>query len=104
MALLLPDFRQASDFLNERKWIPERRIRFSAGWGTLLTNDFRNCNAQGSGDFDPVSLVCKLNDANGRPAVKLSDNFEKALGPREEVQRYERLFGLAGVAHAPIVT
>jgi len=98
------DFRQASDFLDERKWIPERRIRFSAGWGTLLTNDFRNCTAQGNGDFDPVSLVCKLNDANGRPAVKLSDNFEKALGPREEVQRYQRVFGLAGVAHAPVVT
>jgi len=98
------DFRQASDFLDERKWIPERRIRFSAGWGTLLTNDFRNCTAQGNGDFDPVSLVCKLNDANGRPAVKLSDNFEKALGPREEVQRYQRVFGLAGVAHARVVT
>jgi nicotinate phosphoribosyltransferase len=98
------DFRQASDFLDERKWIAERRIRFSAGWGTLLTSDFRNCNSQGTGDFDPVSLVCKLNDANGRPAVKLSDNFEKALGPREEVQRYQRVFGLAGVAHAPVVT
>ena len=98
------DFRQASDFLDERKWIPERRIRFSAGWGTLLTNDFRNCNPQGGGDFDPVNLVCKLNDANGKPAVKLSDNFEKALGPRDEIQRYQRVFDLAGVAHAPIVT
>ena len=98
------DFRQASDFLDERKWIPERRIRFSAGWGTLLTNDFRHCDPQGGGDFDPVSLVCKLNDANGKPAVKLSDNFEKALGPRDEIQRYQRVFDLAGVAHAPIVT
>ena len=78
----LANFRQASDFLDEGKWIPERRIRFSAGWGTLLTNDFRNCNPQGGGDFDPVSLVCKLNDANGKRAVKLSDNYEKALGPR----------------------
>ncbi len=98
------DFRQASDFLDERKWIPERRIRFSAGWGTLLTNDFRNCNPQGSSDFDPVSLVCKLHDVEGKPAVKLSDNFEKALGPGDEIQRYRRLFGLAGVAHAPIIT
>ena len=100
----LANFRQASDFLDEGKWIPERRIRFSAGWGTLLTNDFRNCNPQGGGDFDPVSLVCKLNDANGKRAVKLSDNYEKALGPRDEIQRYQRVFGLAGVAHAPIVT
>jgi Nicotinate phosphoribosyltransferase (NAPRTase) family len=97
------DFRQASDFLDEAKWIPEWRIRFSAGWGTLLTNDFRNCDPQGGGDFDPVSLVCKLNDANGKPAVKLSDNFQKALGPREEIQRYQLVFGLAGVAHAPVV-
>ncbi len=81
------DFHQASDFLDEKKWLPERRIRFSAGWGTLLTNDFRNCNPQGGDDFDPLSLVCKLNDANGKPAVKLSDNFQKALGPREEIQR-----------------
>jgi len=97
-------FRQASDILDERKWIPERRIRFSAGCGTLLTNDFRNCDPQGGGDFDPVSLVTKLNDANGKPAVKLSDNYQKTLGPREEIQRYQRLFGLAGLAHAPIVT
>jgi nicotinate phosphoribosyltransferase len=98
------DFREASDFLDAEKWIPEQRIRFSAGWGTLLTNDFRNCNPQGGGDFDPISLVCKLNDADGKPAVKLSDNFEKALGRRDEIQRYQRVFGLAGVARAPIVT
>jgi nicotinate phosphoribosyltransferase len=98
------DFRRASDFLDERKWTPERRIRFSAGWGTLLTNDFRDCNPQRDADFDPVSLVCKLNDANGRPAVKLSDNFHKALGPREEIERYQRVFGLAGVADAPVLT
>jgi len=97
------DFRKASDFLDARKWIPERRIRFSAGWGTLLTNDFRNCNPQGGSSFDPVNLVCKLNDADGKPAAKLSDNFQKALGPSEEIQRYQRVFGLAGVAQAPIV-
>jgi nicotinate phosphoribosyltransferase len=98
------DFRQASDFLDERKWIPDRRIRFSAGWGTLLTNDFRNCNCRGGDDFDPISLVCKLNDVDGKPAVKLSDNFQKALGPQEEVQRYRQIFGLAGVADVPVLT
>src|SRR5580704_886384 len=98
------DFRQASDFMDEKKWTPGRRIRFSAGWGTLLTNDFRNCNPHGGVDFNPLSLVCKLNDADGRPAVKLSDNFQKALGPRTEVERYQRVFGLAGVAEAPVIT
>jgi nicotinate phosphoribosyltransferase len=96
------DFRQASDFLDERKWIPQRRIRFSAGWGTLLTNDFRDCNPHGDESFDPVNLVCKLNDADGRPAVKLSDNFQKALGPAREIERYRRVFGLAGVADTPV--
>ena len=27
--------------------LPDRRIRFSAGWGTLLTNDFRGCDPTG---------------------------------------------------------
>jgi nicotinate phosphoribosyltransferase len=98
------DFHDAGDFLDEKKWAPERRIRFSAGWGTLLTNDFRNCDPRGDGAFDPVSLVCKLNDADGRPAVKLSDNFQKALGPKDEIERYRRVFGTAGMANAPIVT
>jgi nicotinate phosphoribosyltransferase len=98
------EFRQASDFLDERKWSPERRIRFSAGWGTLLTNDFRNCNSRGGCDFDPLNLVCKLNDADGKPAVKLSDNFQKALGPPKEIQHYRQVFGLAGVADASIVS
>ena len=98
------EFRQPSDFIDPRKWVPERRIRFSAGWGTLLTNDFRNCNPHSNVDFDPLSLVCKLNDANGRPAVKLSDNFQKVLGPPEEVERYQRIFGLAGVANIPVLT
>jgi nicotinate phosphoribosyltransferase len=98
------DFRQASDFFDEEKWIPGRRIRFSSGWGTLLTNDFRNCDPRGGSDFDPVNLVCKLNEANGRPAVKLSDNLQKALGPAEEIERYRRVFGLTGVAQSATVT
>jgi nicotinate phosphoribosyltransferase len=98
------DFQGGSDFLDQHKWSPERRIRFSAGWGTLLTNDFRDCNPQGSDGFDPISLVCKLNDADGHAAVKLSDNFDKAMGPQEEIARYQRIFGLEGVAHVPVIT
>jgi nicotinate phosphoribosyltransferase len=86
------DFGRASDFLDENKWKFQPRIRFSAGWGTLLTNDFRNCNPQGDDGFDPVNLVCKLNDADGHPAVKLSDNPAKALGAAAEVERYRRVF------------
>jgi nicotinate phosphoribosyltransferase len=100
----LSDFRRASDFMDERHWIPDRRIRFSAGWGTLLTNDFRNCNPQGDEKFDPVSLVCKLTEIDGRPAVKLSDNYSKALGPPDEVARYRRLFGTEGLLNVPVTT
>ncbi len=97
-------FRHSRDFLDESRWIPDRRIRFSAGWGTFLTNDFRNCNPHGNDRFDPVSLVCKLSEVDGRPAVKLSDNYSKAMGPPQEVERYRRAFGSAGVADAPVVT
>ncbi len=97
------DFRTARDFLDERRWIPQPRIRFSAGWGTFLSNDFRNCNPLGDDGFNPVSLVCKLNDSEGRPAVKLSDNYAKAMGEPAEIERYRRVFGLAGMANVPVV-
>ncbi|MDR3736191.1 MAG: nicotinate phosphoribosyltransferase [Acidobacteriaceae bacterium] len=80
----------------------DSRIRFSAGWGTFLTNDFRDCNPQGGDAFDPVSLVCKLTEVDGRPAVKLSDNYAKALGPQDEIDRYRKIFGTAGVSDLPI--
>jgi len=97
------DFERANDFLDDKRWIPDRRIRFSSGWGTYLTNDFRNCNPHGDEDFDPVSLVCKLTEVNGRPTVKLSDNYSKALGPPDEVERYRRVFGAAGVMDSPVL-
>lgn len=96
------DFRRASDFMDYKRWTPGHRIRLSAGWGTYLTNDFRGCNPQGDDSFDPVSLVCKLSEVEGRPAVKLSDNYSKALGDAEEVARYRRMFGTEGVADAPV--
>ncbi len=97
------NFERASDFLDEKRWVPDQRIRFSAGWGTLLTNDFRGCNPQGDEGFDPVSLVCKLSEAEGRPAVKLSDNYGKALGDANEIERYRRVFGTAGVSDLPVL-
>jgi nicotinate phosphoribosyltransferase len=96
------DFRSAADFKDAKKWSPERRIRFSSGWGTFLTNDFRNCDPRGNGGFDPISLVCKLVGVDGRPAVKLSDNYAKAMGPEEELERYRRLFGTEGQTNVPV--
>jgi nicotinate phosphoribosyltransferase len=97
------DFRSAADFLDQRKWNPVRRIRFSAGWGTLLTNDFRGCDPGGNSGFDPISLICKVNGAEGRPAVKLSDNYAKAMGVPSEIERYRRVFGTAGVSNVPVI-
>ena len=98
----LSEFRSATDFFDPQKWLPLPRIRFSAGWGTYLTNDFRDCNPRCDDSFDPVSLVCKLSEVNGRPAVKLSDNYQKAMGPPLEIERYRRIFGTAGVANVPV--
>jgi nicotinate phosphoribosyltransferase len=78
------------------------RIGVAYGWGTNATNDFRGCDPRGEALFDPMSLVCKVVEANGRPAVKLSDNFNKATGPAAEIDRYRRVFGLEGVGGTPV--
>ena len=98
------DFRTAADFSDPNKWTPGKRIRFSSGWGTLLTNDFRGCDPKGGNAFDPISLICKVSDADGLPAVKLSDNYSKALGPASEVDRYRKIFGTEGQANVPVIT
>jgi nicotinate phosphoribosyltransferase len=97
------DFQSAGDFNDRRKWTPGPRIRLSAGWGTLLTNDFRACDPDGDNRFDPISLISKVSSVEGRPAVKLSDNFAKALGPPEEIERYRRVFGTIGVNSVPVI-
>ncbi len=79
------------------------RIRFSAGWGTLLTNDFRGCHPRGDDTLEPLSLVCKLTSVEGRPAVKLSDNELKATGPAAMVERYRQVFGSVAVRGAPVL-
>ncbi|MCK0140361.1 nicotinate phosphoribosyltransferase [Aliiroseovarius sp. F47248L] len=68
------------------------RVRTSFGWGTLLTNDFRDLVPDNA--LAPFSLVCKAVEANGNPTVKLSDNPNKAMGPEDEIARYKRVFGV----------
>ena len=79
------------------------RIRFSAGWGTLLTNDFRDCHPRGEDTFEPISLVCKLTSADGIPTVKLSDNPRKATGPADLIARYRRVFNSPVLAEEPVL-
>jgi nicotinate phosphoribosyltransferase len=79
------------------------RIRFSAGWGTLLTNDFRDCHPRGEDSFEPISLVCKLTSADGTPTVKLSDNPSKSTGPADLIERYRRVFGSPVLEELPVL-
>ena len=78
------------------------RVRTSFGWGTNLTNDFRGCDPRGGTGLDPISLVCKVVEANGRPAVKLSDNPAKATGDPATIARYLRIFGETGGARRDV--
>ena len=79
------------------------RVRLSYGWGTNLTNDFHGCSPAPAPELDPISLVCKVTSANGRPAVKLSDNPAKAVGDPDEIARYLRVFGQRGHSRHPVV-
>ena len=71
----------------------EGRVRMSFGWGTNLTNDFAGCAPSEIAGLKPISIVCKVTEANGRPAVKLSDNPQKATGDPAGVERYLKFFG-----------
>jgi nicotinate phosphoribosyltransferase len=79
------------------------KVRTSFGWGTNLTNDFEGCAPKEIDGLPKeidglkaISLVCKVSEANGRPAVKLSDNPNKAIGTPPEIARYIRVFGTEG--------
>lgn len=79
------------------------RVRMSFGWGTNLTNDFRDCDPDGASGLEPISLVCKVASANGHPAVKLSDNPAKSTGDPAEIARYLRVFGGEGRTAAAVM-
>ncbi|HEY8613917.1 MAG TPA: nicotinate phosphoribosyltransferase, partial [Roseomonas sp.] len=96
------DFRDARDFHDEAKWRHEPRCRISAGIGTNLTNDFTGCAPTDVPEFTPISLVCKIAEVEGQPAVKLSDNYKKATGPEKEIAYYRSVFGTEGLANLPV--
>ncbi|MGB7242693.1 MAG: nicotinate phosphoribosyltransferase [Sulfitobacter sp.] len=77
------------------------KVNVSFGWGTLLTNDFRNL-VENDG-LAPFSLVCKAVEANGNPTVKLSDNPRKAMGPADEIARYKRVFDIGTQAEQEVI-
>ncbi len=100
--LIASDGLDAADIARLHRYFNDR-IRFSAGWGTLLTNDFRGCHPRGEPTFEPISLVCKITAADGIPTVKLSDNPSKATGPAAEVARYRRVFESPALKAQPVL-
>ena len=78
------------------------RVRLSFGWGTHLTNDFRDCAPKMNEQLRAISLVCKVTRANGKPTVKLSDNLSKATGPVAEIERYRDLFGSENIGRETV--
>ena len=76
------------------------------GLGTMGTCDFLGCHPDDTAQHSvmkPISLVCKVSEAEGEPAVKLSDNFEKATSINPEtVERYRAIFGTEGMENVPV--
>lgn len=59
-------------------------VNIVPGLGTNGTNDLPH--------IEPISIVVKPIEANGRSTVKLSDNIAKAMGEPSEVERYKKVF------------
>jgi len=78
-------------------------VRLSFGWGTHLTNDFRECATKPMPQLSAISLVCKVTHANGKPTVKLSDNIEKATGPADHIEHYRSVFGVDNIQRLEVV-
>jgi len=78
------------------------RVRTSFGWGTNLTNDFRDCAPYPNDSLKAFSVVAKLTAAGGKPTVKLSDNLAKATGPQKEIDRYLNVFGRAQLTETEV--
>jgi nicotinate phosphoribosyltransferase len=71
------------------------RIGGGFGWGTNKSHDVAV--------LPPMSIVMKLTEAAGNPAVKLSDNIDKATGFEPGVVEAKRIFGYHSEFHeAPI--
>jgi nicotinate phosphoribosyltransferase len=86
-----------SDALDVDKCLRYRALAEEAGFaptfgiGTYMTNDFVH-RADGS-PSKPMNIVVKLSSANGRPAVKISDNVGKNTGDKATVERVKEELG-----------
>lgn len=60
------------------------------GIGTNIGSDVGN-------DYKHISIVIKATKANGIDTVKLSDNIAKAIGNKEKINFYKKVFGYENV-------
>ncbi|RPB01713.1 nicotinate phosphoribosyltransferase [Choiromyces venosus 120613-1] len=64
----------------------------SFGVGTFLTNDFVHLSNPSRKSW-PLNIVIKINSANGKPAVKISDNISKNTGDQATVEKVKQELG-----------
>lgn len=79
-----------TDGLNPQKMVQLekrffRQVGGGFGVGTNISNDLPV--------IEPISMVMKLVKAAGNPAVKLSDNLNKAIGDEKELLVAKKIFG-----------
>ncbi len=85
----------------------DAHINLSFGIGTNLTNLFFGCHPTPTKKvpglditweeaFRPFSIVAKVEEADGNPVAKLSNNIAKATGPKATVDECVRIFGHEG--------
>lgn len=102
--VLFSDGLDAQDIVRlHRSFKNDTKVGF--GWGTNLTNDFKGCHPADDATqntFMPISIVCKVFEVDGVSAVKLSDNYQKAMGSDEMVSYYRNIFGTEGLHNIPV--
>ena len=60
-------------------------IGVSFGIGTSLSNDV---------GFEPLNIVIKAVECNGKPVIKLSDNPGKAMGNLAMIEKVRKAYGV----------
>lgn len=104
--LILPsDGLDAQDMVDHYRRNGNKIGTMSFGWGTLAGNDCRGVwpRNEGADLFRPFSMACKVVEAAGVGAVKLSDNPSKATGPEDRVKLFKEIFGVEGAEERKVI-